>query len=93
MYAEFPNGLTLCFQESRFRGWALSRRASGRVSTMAGIAPGSTLAQLNRTQTTRVQRTSLGYEFSSGDLRGLLDGPGANARITTMWAGTTCAAR
>lgn len=38
-------------------------------------------------------RSTLGTEFTAGGLAGLLDGTGARARITHLWAGASCAMR
>ena len=41
----------------------------------------------------QISQTSLGTEFSVGDIHGLLSGNGANATVTHLWAGTDCAFR
>jgi hypothetical protein len=37
-----------------------------------------------------IRATSLGQEFAAGDLFGVLDGTGPSARVTALWAGTSC---
>ena len=91
--ASWTNGPSLVFQDGRFVGWGLGRRASGDIETAAGVGPGSTRAELDAAYSATVSQTSLGSEFSAGDLHGILDGASAGARITDMWAGVSCVAR
>ncbi len=93
-YASWPDGLSIVFQNGRFVGWGLNRRASGALATASGVGPGMTrqaLAALFDAVT--FQDTSLGVEFAAGDIFGLLDGAGPKAKITDMWAGVSCVAR
>jgi hypothetical protein len=93
-YANWPDGLGVVFQDSRFAGWSLGREAAGRHSTAAGIAPGSTRAEMESAYAdVEVMQTSLGDEFSAGGFFGVLDGPNAGSRVTVMWAGVACIAR
>jgi len=92
-FASWPDGLGLVFQDGRFVGWGLGRRAIGGIATAAGVGPGSTRAELDAAYSVTVTRTSLGSEFSACDLHGVLDGTSAGARITDMWAGVSCVAR
>lgn len=92
-YAVWRDGLKLYFQADKLTGWALDRRAAGSVGTAAGIGPGSTRAALEDAQTITVMQSSLGTEFTSGGLSGVLDGPGKVAKITDMWAGAGCVMR
>lgn len=89
-----PGGLTLLFQDDRFAGWSVDRQSAGKQSTMNGIGVGSTRSELVAAFAgVDVQETSLGQEFSAGGLSGVLSGPGADAKIETMWAGTSCVFR
>lgn len=92
-YATWPDGLSLVFQDDRFVGWGLDRRAANAIATAAGIGPGSTRVALDAAYSATVSQTSLGTEFSAGDLHGVLDGRSAGAKITDMWAGVSCVAR
>ena len=92
-YANWPDGLSLVFEEGRFVGWSVDDRAAGAVETAAGIGPGDSRAQLTAAHAAEVRQSTLGTEFSAGDVHGVLDGPSAGARITDMWAGVSCVAR
>lgn len=96
-YAAWPDGLKLYFQAGKLAGWALDGRAAGprgpAIGTASGVGPGSSRAQLTDDQVATFAKTSLGTEFRSGEINGLLDGAGAEARITDMWAGASCVFR
>ncbi len=94
-YANWADGLSIVFQNGRFAGWGLDGRAAGAIATADGIGPGATRAQLDEAigPPLAVRKSSLGTEFSAGAYHGLLDGSGADARITDMWAGVSCVAR
>ena len=93
-YANWPDGLSVVFQRGKFVGWGLDGRAAGALATADGVGPGTTRVELERGfATVSVQRTSLGSEFTAGELHGLLDGPEPRARVTEIWAGVSCVAR
>lgn len=92
-YANWADGLSLVFQDGRFAGWGLDSRAAGAITTAASIGPGSTRAQLTDAYAATVNQSSLGTEFMAGGISGVLDGKGARAKITDMWAGVNCVAR
>ena len=93
-YANWPDGLSLVFQNDRFAGWSLDGRAAGALSTASGIGPDSTREDLDGAYgDVEVRETTLGDEFSAGGFFGLLDGPNATSKITNMWAGVNCVAR
>lgn len=96
-FAAWPDGLKLYFQSGKFTGWALDQRAAGptgpSLGTAAGIGPGATRAQLTDAVVARFEQTTLGLEFRSGEISGLLNGPGPQAKITDMWAGVNCVFR
>jgi len=88
--------LVLNFQEDRWVGWHLGGPpATPPLKTDWDLGIGSPRADLDdgdRAQA-QVSQTSLGTEFSVGDIHGLLSGNGANATVTDLWAGTGCAFR
>ena len=97
-FAVWPDGLKLYFQDGRLAGWALDGRAakpsgSPALGTVAGIGPGSTRAELEAAHDVEVMQSSLGTEFASGAMAGVLDGRGPSARITDLWAGAACVMR
>ncbi len=93
-FAEFPGGLTLLFQDDKLAGWSVGPGSAGKQSTMSGVGVGSTRSDLVAAYNgVTVSETSLGQEFSAGGLYGVLDGPGATAKIEVMWAGTSCVFR
>lgn len=92
-FATWQDGLSLVFKDERFVGWGLNSRAAGTIATSGGVGPGSTRAELEVVYSATVTTTSLGQEFSAGDLHGVLDGSSSKARITDMWGGVSCVAR
>lgn len=93
-YATWPDGLSLVFQNGRFAGWGLDRRAAGALATANGVGPGTDRDALNDSfGSVTFRQTSLGTEFAAGGLFGVLDGAGTRATITDMWAGVSCVAR
>lgn len=92
--ASWADGLTLYFQDSKFAGWALGEEREGAdksaITTASGIGIGSTRAELEAAYKTDVFDSSLGTEFAAGELFGILDGTGRQAKVTNLWAGTSC---
>ena len=92
-FVAWPDGLKLYFQNDRFTGWALDPRARGVLATAAGVGPGVTRAAVEEAIVIKVVKSSLGTEFNSGGVYGLLDGANARSRVTDMWAGVGCVFR
>ncbi len=97
--AVWKNGLNLIFKEQKsnglwqFVGWYVSKPANNTkpLETMAGIGVLSSRAEMEEAYVVKINKSSLGYEFSTtSGLYGIFDGPGKNAKITDMWSGTTC---
>lgn len=91
-YATWEDGISIWVERDRFVGWSLLD-ADSPLTTLTGIGIGSTLAELRDAMVVDVRETSIGIEFSTGGLAGVLDGVGPDARITHLWAGATCIAR
>lgn len=92
-YTSWTDGLTLHSLDERFVGWNVSAQrpeAAKTYTTMANIGIGSTRAELDGAYSTLVEQTSLGTEFSTGSLYGILDGTGEDAKVTSLWGGRTC---
>ena len=82
------DGLSLTFIDGSFVGWELP---AGSTQTMIdGIGLGSTRADLSNPT---VEETSLGTEFTSGEVHGILSDDTPNGEITALWVGTICAFR
>ena len=86
----FGNGLTLGLRNGRFVGWALS--GPSKLTGMSGVGIGSTLAEVQSSYAVKTSETKRGTEFAAGDLHGLLDGKGQQAKVTRLWSGTICTA-
>ncbi len=95
--ATWGSGLTLLSQDGRFVGWSVNptrgRDDRRRPATIAGLALGSTRQDLAAAYAADIRQTSLGTEFSAGGMAGVLDGGGPDARVTALWAGTSCVFR
>lgn len=87
---DFEGGITLYFQHARFVGWDLNGGEPGRFATGSGIGIGSTRAQLEAVGQVTMLDSSLGDEFTTGGLSGLLDAATPAGKVTALWAGTTC---
>ncbi|MET4074453.1 hypothetical protein [Hymenobacter sp. UYCo722] len=99
--ASWSNGLTLVLQEKKagaarewqFVGWyaGVASGATPKPTTMAGVGIGSTRAELEGAYVVKVAKSTLGQEFcTTSGLYGILDGPGKEAVITSLWSGTSC---
>ena len=89
-FATWEGGPSVRFSDGRFVGWSVGQPGP---TTPSGVGVGSTRNELEDVHAIEVSRTSLGVEFSAGALAGVLDGDGADARITALWAGEACLAR
>ncbi len=85
-YVKWEDSLTLYGQDGAFMGWFFEMPEAA-LSTASGITIGSTRAELESAYTIELFESSLGTEFIVGDMGGLLDGEGKQAKITHLWAG------
>ncbi len=70
-YTAWADELSLSSLDERFVGWSVnvqSSQAAKTYTTMANIGIGSTRAELEEAYSTVVKQTSLGTEFSAGNL-------------------------
>jgi hypothetical protein len=89
--ATWPNGLALNAADDTFVGWAMQPGDDDTaLTTASGIGIGSTRQELEEAYTVEVVDSSLGVEFSAGDLYGLLTSPEPTGTITNLWAGVAC---
>lgn len=91
-YARWTDGLSAWFRDGKLSGWSVGPDSAG-LATASGLRPGSTRAELDAAYGARIVPSTLGVEFSAGALGGMLDSARPNARVTLLWAGTTCLAR
>lgn len=91
-FARWESGLSVWFSKGQFAGWSIDD-ADAKVTTASGIGIGSTRAELESAYNAQVARSTLGIEFTAGDLAGILDSEKPDARIAHLWAGQTCNAR
>ena len=93
-FARWDDGLSIVLQDGRFTGWSVNAPVAGPpLTTMSGVGLGSTRRELEAAYSVTVETTTLGQEFSAGELTGLLASDAADARITDLWAGTSCVFR
>lgn len=89
--ASWSNGLALNAADDTFVGWAMRPSDDDTaLTTASGIGIGSTRQELEETYTVEVFDSSLGVEFSAGNLFGLLSSPEPTGTITNLWAGVAC---
>ena len=83
-FATWKGDISLWFAEGRFVGWD----SKGDLKTAEGLGIGSRRSAIPQFQ---VEQSSLGTEFTGEDgLYGLLESAAPKARITALWAGSTC---
>ena len=87
--------LTLNFQNGLFVGWSLDGpRAAEPIEEEYGLGIGAGRDDLNPMDgEVRIETTTLGVEFDSGGIHGLLGSNAPDAVVTQLWAGTNCHAR
>ena len=87
-------GLTLNMQDGKFVGWYLED--ASKLTTMDGIGLGTRRSEIEKSRALEMlEDSTLGDEFALGTLEdaqmfGFLDGRGANAKVTALYAGLNC---
>lgn len=93
-FARWDDDFTLAFQDGKFAGWWAGEKAPAGFSTVQDIHVGSTLAQVRAAwPDVEVMNDSIGPEFASADIFGILTGTTASAKVTALWAGVSCVFR
>ena len=93
-FVSWANDLDALFMDGKFVGWGAGSKSGGKASTMAGIGVGSTRQQLTAAfGNLMVEETTLGIEFSAGDISGILDKDGPTGKVDAIWGGTSCVFR
>ena len=87
----WPNGLSLNTVDDKFVGWSVrSNPESETLTTIGGVGLGTALSDLEAVYEVEVFDSSLGVEFTVGQMSGLLSSKEADGVITNLWAGTNC---
>lgn len=81
------DGLDLTFMDGDFLGWIVDDAA---LAAAGGLRVGQTRAALEAAGAGPFRDTSLGVEFESGGVFGLLETDGGDAPVTLLWSGLTC---
>jgi len=93
-FARWDDDFTLAFQDGKFAGWWAGEKAPAGFSTVQDIHVGSTLAEVRAAwPDVQVMNDSIGPEFASADIFGILTGTTASAKVTALWAGVSCVFR
>lgn len=85
-FAQWPDGLSLLFQNGKFGGWGLSGKGAALHTTDA-LRIGSEIGQVRVAGHEEIAETTLGTEFTVNGVHGVLEGKGDAARVSAMWAG------
>jgi hypothetical protein len=88
-YATWADEITLYFESGSFAGWD----ERGKLKTESGIGLGSTRSELASLPGLEVEESTLGIEFTSGGLGGVLDSKSPAAKVISLWGGSTCVFR
>lgn len=84
--------LTLNIQNGLFVGWSLDGpRGTAPIEEEYGLGIGAGRDDLDPMDgEVRIETTTLGVEFDSGGIHGLLSSNAPDAVVTHLWAGTSC---
>ena len=85
--------MTLWFRGNRWVGWSLTGPAGRRpIRSEWDVGIGTPRGEIGDADTDQpvFRRTARGTEFSFQDMHGLLAGSGRQARIASLWSGSTC---
>ena len=89
--AIWADGLVLNADGEEFIGWSVRPEVgSDQFTTLAGVGVGSSRGDLEAVYTVTVFESTIGTEFTAGQLAGLLSDPSPEAEVTDFWAGTVC---
>lgn len=88
-FAAWEGEVTAWFLDGRFAGWD----SKSGLKTLEGIGIGSSRADLATLPGFEVEESTLGTEFRSGGLSGILASRAPDAKVTHLWGGATCVFR
>ena len=84
----WDNGFSAYMHDGRFTGWtAIDQLTAERIGF------GSTRAELDVAYHPTIEQTSLGVEWSSNGISGVLESDAPDAAVSAIWAGETCVMR
>ncbi len=93
-FVSWSNDLDALFLDGKFAGWSGGRDSGGKVTTMDGVGVGSTRQALTASfGDLKVEESTLGIEFSAGEISGILDKDGPAGKVEVIWGGTSCVFR
>ncbi len=84
--ADWPNDITLMFENDRFAGWFMG--PGDLLITETGLWHGAPVSNLTTPGGVEFFESGLGTEFGARDLYGLLSEDGA--RVEAIWTGLNC---
>ena len=90
----WSNGFVVHARDGAFLGWSVrpGSPAAG-LTTVDGIGIGSTREEVQAAFDVEVAATTLGQEFTTGSLTGVLDGDAPTSEVIALWGGDSCVAR
>ncbi len=92
--ARWPGGLSILLVGDEFVGWSADEAPAtgeaGRLTTMAGVGIGTTRSEMEEANVVDAQETTLGIEFTTAGLAGVLRDESQDAEIVYLWAGRAC---
>ena len=102
--AECPDGavefasfgtLDVHFQGGKFVGWVLDGQMNPELESYQGLMIGQARSEISAGDGDEptFEKSSLGAEFQSEGIGGMLSGNGPDAKVTSLFAGVTCFAR
>ena len=87
--ADFTTGLSVTFGDGELVGWSV--QAPSTHTTAAGIGAGSSLAEVKDVYAgTTVEATSLGWEFTAGEIYGVVSGSDPDDEVLHLFGGDNC---
>ena len=92
-HADFRGGLSLLFLRGKFSGWEVSDKGDPKLRTARGVGIGATRAALKAAYPkVEIAEDSLGVQFTNeGAPSGFIDEDSPKGRVTSLYAGETCA--
>lgn len=88
-YLRFDMGLSLHFQDGMLIGWFIGEDSA--ITTRDGLGAGSTVAEIEAIEPDlELVETTLGMEFWTSNLFGVVTGNTSQDTVVALWSGTAC---